>query len=57
MCVSTITTCLKTKITCLSTTFNIRKHLSQVVDRGHFDTLDLLESCETKKMVSLVNRS
>ena len=54
--VSTITTCLETKITCLSTTFNIRKHVLEVMDRGHFDTLDLLESCELKKMMSAVNR-
>ena len=54
--VSTITACLKTKITCLSTPFNIRKHVLEVMDRGHFDTLDLLESCEPKKMVSVVNR-
>ena len=54
--VSTITTCLKTKITCLSTTFNIRKHVLEVMDRGHFDTLDMLESCDLKKMMSVVNR-
>ena len=54
--VSTIHTYLKTKITSLSTTFNIRKHVLEVMDRGHFDTLDLLESCEPKKMVSVVNR-
>ena len=54
--VSTLTTCLITKIVCLSTTFNIRKHVSEVMDRGHFDTLDLLETCELKKMVSVVNR-
>ena len=54
--VSTITTCLKSKISCLSTTFNIGKHVLEVIDRGHSDTLDLLESCEPKKMVSVVNR-
>ena len=54
--VSTITTDLKTKRTCLPTPFNIRKHVLDVMDRGHFDTLDLLESCELKKMVSVVNR-
>ena len=46
----------KTKITCLSTTFTNRKNVLEVMDRGHFDTLDLLESCEPKKMVSVVNR-
>ena len=54
--VSTISTDLKTKITCLSTPFNIHKHVLDVMDSGHFDTLDLLESCELKKMVSVVNR-
>ena len=37
--VSTITTCLITTIACLSTTFNIRKHVLEVMDRGDFDTL------------------
>ena len=54
--VLTITTCLKSKISCLSTTFNIGKRVLGVIDRGHSDTLDLLESCEPKKMVSVVNR-
>ena len=54
--VLTITTCLKSKISCLSTTFNIGKRVLEVIDRGHSDTLDLLESCEPKKMVSVVNR-
>ena len=54
--VLTITTCLKSKTSCLSTTFNIGKHVLEVIDRGHSDTLDLLESCEPKKMVSVVNR-
>ena len=43
-------------MTCLSTTFNIRKHILEVMERGHFDTLDLLESCEPKRIVSVVNR-
>ena len=54
--ISTITTCLISKIACLSTTFSIGKHVLEVMDRGHFDTLDLLESFELKKMVSVVNR-
>ena len=43
-------------MTCLSTTFNIRKHILEVMKRGHFDTLDQLESCEPKRIVSVVNR-
>ena len=54
--VSTITTCLKTKITCLSATFNIRKHVLKVMDRGHFDTLDVLEYCEPKLMMSVLKK-
>ena len=38
------TPCLITKIAYLSTTFNIRKHVVEVMVRGHFDTLGLQQS-------------